>query len=162
MLLSKEEGVLSMEIAKGMDEEVVRKIRVPLGEGIAGKVAKEGRPTLITGKAKDEEYTNLRAGTGVKSAICVPLIAASRVIGVINVNSSATTQDFTNEDLERLTSLAGLAAEVIQRSGDYEQMRADAAKFTFWKEMETTARRYRARPHMLCIPLRRGPQKALS
>jgi GAF domain-containing protein len=134
MLIS--EGTLRVEIAKGMDEEVVRKIRVPLGEGISGKVAVEGRPLLISGKARGKEFDRAMERSDVKSAMCVPLVVNGEVIGVINVSSSESTHVFTNEDLNFLTSLARLAAEVIQRSNEYERLRVDSAKFTFWKEVD--------------------------
>lgn len=139
MLISREDGMLRMEIAKGMDEEVVRKVRVPSGVGISGKVARDGKPLLITGKAtpkKDENFSPARDRSDVKSAMCVPLIVHNEVIGVINVSSSESSLVFTDKDLAFLMSLAGLAAEVIQRSNEYEKMRVDAAKFTFWKEAD--------------------------
>lgn len=137
MLIAQDEGTLRVEIAKGMDEEVVRKIRVPLGEGISGKVALEGKPALVSGKAKSENYARLMERSDVKSAMCVPLIVNGAVIGVINVSSSESKHVFTNEDLRFLTSMASLAAEVIQRSNEYERLRIDAAKFTFWRDVDS-------------------------
>ena len=137
MLLSKEDGKLHMELAKGMDEEVVRKIRVELGDGISGKVAKEGKPIMIAGKASGGEFDNLRERRDAKSALCVPLMVGGKVTGVINVSSGASSHAFTDDDLASLTRLSSLAAEVIARSSEYEQMKVDASKFTFWKEMET-------------------------
>jgi len=136
MLLSTDDDSLRVEIAKGMDEEVVRKIRVPLGEGISGKVAKEGKSLLISGRAKGEEFAHLMERSDVKSAMCVPLIVSGKVIGVINVSSNESSHIFTEEDLDFLSNLAGLAAEVIYRSNEYEKLRVDAAKFTFWKEID--------------------------
>ncbi|MBI5642894.1 MAG: GAF domain-containing protein [Deltaproteobacteria bacterium] len=137
MLISPEERMLRVEIAKGMDEEVIRKIRVPLGEGISGKVAREGKPLLISGKARGGEFARPMERSDVKSAMSVPLIVNGEVIGVINVSSSESVHVFTNEDLQFLTSLAGLAAEVIQRSNEYEMLRVNAAKFNFWKEIDS-------------------------
>lgn len=137
MLLSPEEGMLRVEIAKGMDEEVVRKIRVPLGEGISGKVALDGKPVLVSGKAKGVDYSRLMERSDVKSSMCVPLVVNGEVIGVINVSSSESQHVFTNDDLRFMTSMAGLAAEVIQRSNEYERLRIDAAKFIFWKEVDS-------------------------
>ncbi|MEK7772981.1 MAG: GAF domain-containing protein, partial [Deltaproteobacteria bacterium] len=137
MLLSEEEGMLRVEIAKGMDEEVVRKIRVPLGEGISGKVASEGKPRLIAGKAKVDDYERPMDRSDVKSAMSVPLIVNGETIGVINVSSSESPHAFTSEDLNFLSSMAALAAEVIKRSNEYERLRVDAAKFTFWKEVDS-------------------------
>lgn len=137
MLFSREDMALRMEVAKGMDEEVVRKIRVPLGEGISGKVAKTGKPLMITGKASEEEFSSLYERRDANSALCVPLVSTSGVIGVINVNS-AGSYAFSDEDLHFLSTLAGLAAEVIDRSCEYERLRLDSAKFALWKELETS------------------------
>ncbi len=136
MLLSPDDNMLRVEIAKGMDEEVVRKIRVPLGEGVSGRAALDGKPLLVSGKANGGEFHNARDRSDVKSAMCVPLVVDGAVIGVINVSSSESMHMFTERDLSFLSSMAALAAEVIQRSNDYERMRIDAAKFTFWKDAD--------------------------
>jgi len=135
MLLS-DEGTLRVEIAKGMDEEVVRKIRVPLGDGVSGKVAAEGKPMLISGKTDGTRFSRAMDRSDVKSAMCVPLLVHGEVIGVVNVNSSESKHSFTEKDLTFLSSLSSLAAEVIQRSNEYEKLRVDSAKFTFWKEID--------------------------
>ena len=57
IMLLTEEKTLRVEIAKGMDDEVVRKIRVPMGEGISGRVWATGKPHLISGKARTEEFS---------------------------------------------------------------------------------------------------------
>lgn len=137
MLLDKKDNLLKVETAKGIDEEVARTIQVKIGEGISGKVAQSGEPLLISGKAQDEDFKSLRSRHDVKSALCVPLIAGKETIGVINVNSSASHHAFTQIDLQYLTTLSGFAAEVIKRSSEMEEMRIDAAKFSFWKEIET-------------------------
>lgn len=137
MLVTGDEGTLRVEIAKGMDEEVVRKVRVPIGDGVSGKVAKFGKPLLVSGKANNEKFQRPMDRTDVKSAMSVPLIVNGEIIGVINVSSSESSHNFTGEDLNFLTSLAGLAAEVIQRSNEYEKLRVDAAKFSFWREADS-------------------------
>lgn len=135
MLLDKENKSLKVEIAEGMEEEIARKIKVPLGTGIAGKVAQDGKPLLISGKPSEEEFQHLR-GSGVKSALCVPLIINEAVIGVINVNSAESTHAFTQDDLAFLTRLAGLASEVMLRSKEYEEMKSDTANFNAWKKVD--------------------------
>ncbi len=137
IMLLTEEKTLRVEIAKGMDDEVVRKIRVPIGEGISGKVAATGKPMLVSGKARSGDFSRPMDRSDVKSAMCVPLIVNGEFIGVINVSSFESTHAFTEDDLGFLTSLAGLAAEVIQRSNEYESLRVDSAKFTFWKEVDS-------------------------
>ncbi|MDH4227355.1 MAG: GAF domain-containing protein [Deltaproteobacteria bacterium] len=136
MLVDKAEGALKIEVARGMDEEIIRKVNVKLGDGVSGKVAKDGRPILINGRAKEEEFGRLGTRRGASSAICVPLTIESGVIGVLNVNSSGSKKTFTDADMELLKNLSGLAAEVINRAGEFEKMRIEAAKFDLWKKLE--------------------------
>ena len=136
MLLDREGKYLHVDIAEGMEEEIVRKIKVPLGEGIAGKVAQDGKPLLISGKASEEKFQHIRERSDVKSALCVPLRMNGNIIGVINVGSRESTHAFTQDDLAFLTRLSGLASEVILRSKEYEEMKWDTVKFTIWKEVD--------------------------
>ncbi|MBI5049096.1 MAG: GAF domain-containing protein [Deltaproteobacteria bacterium] len=136
MLIDRDSKCLKVEIAEGMEEEIIQKIKVPLGEGIAGRVAQNGKPLLISGKASEDNFQNIRERSDVKSALCVPLIINGQVIGVINVNSRESIHAFTEEDLAFLTRLAVLAGEVILRSKEYEEMKWDTVKFTLWKEID--------------------------
>lgn len=136
MLLDEQGKYLKVEIAEGMEEEIVRKIKVPLGEGIAGKVALDGRPLLISGKASEEEFRHIRERSDVKSALCVPLVINKSVIGVVNVNSRESMRAFTQDDLAFLTRLASLASEVILRSKEYEEMQWATVKLDNWKEID--------------------------
>ena len=135
MLLDKDGKHLKVEIAEGMEEEIIRKVQLPLGVGIAGKVAQDGKPLLISGKASEIEFQRVKERSDVKSALCVPLIMNGTVIGVINVNSTESIHTFTQDDLAFLTRLAGLATEVILRSKEYEEMRWNTIKFSLWKEI---------------------------
>ncbi|MDP2681232.1 MAG: GAF domain-containing protein [Deltaproteobacteria bacterium] len=135
MLLDKDSKYLKVEIAEGMEEEIIRKVKLPLGIGIAGKVAQDGKPLLISGKASEIEFQRVKERSDVKSALCVPLIMNGTVIGVINVNSTESIHTFTQDDLAFLTRLAGLATEVILRSKEYEEMRWNTIKFSLWKEI---------------------------
>ncbi len=132
MLLDRDEGVLKIEVASGIDESIKRKVRVEVGEGICGKVVKEGKARIISGRI--EGFPSL--GRNIYNAVCVPLIADEEVIGVINVNSGVPEHIFTQSDRDFLQLLGELAAEAIKRSMEYEHMRLDAAKFSLWKELK--------------------------
>lgn len=64
-------------------ERVIPKI--PLMEGVAGRVAMTGRPELLEDVRTDNTF--LGAVDGIVSEICVPLIDEGRVVGVLNVES---------------------------------------------------------------------------
>ena len=72
MLLDPERRHLCIRVAMGVEPELWPKIRVPLGEGIAGWVAAEGRPLRLRGRADSETYHIVRERTDVESALCVP------------------------------------------------------------------------------------------
>jgi len=125
-----------LEAASGMDEEVIRKIRVPIGSGVSGYVVQHGEAVIISGKANPGKYVRPMERDDAKSAMCVPLKVDNKVFGVINVSSSESAHLYSDEDLEFLSGFAALAGEVIHKSLEYEGIRADAAKFSFWKEID--------------------------
>ncbi len=136
MLVNEEENNLRVEAASGMDEEVIRKIRVPMGTGVSGYVAQKGKAVIISGRADPRRFMKPMERDDAKSAMCVPLMVDRRVFGVINVSSSESPDLYSDDDLEFLSRFASLAAEVIYKSIEYEAIRSDAAKFAFWKEID--------------------------
>ncbi|MFQ5427350.1 MAG: GAF domain-containing protein [Thermodesulfobacteriota bacterium] len=136
MLVNEAENNLRVEAASGMDEEVIRKIRVTLGSGVSGYVAQKGKAVIISGKADPGEYIRPMDRNDAKSAMSVPLKVDNKVIGVINVSSSESPSLYSKEDLAFFSGFAALSSEVIYKSLEYEGIRSEAAKFSFWKEME--------------------------
>jgi diguanylate cyclase (GGDEF)-like protein len=135
MLLDPEEQVLKIEVAEGIPPEVVPTIRCPLGEGIAGKVAREGKPLLLSGRADDRTFNILRTREDVKSALCVPLTINGQTVGVLNLNNLKDLEGFNEEDLAFITKLAAFDAEILLKSQEYEDLRGDARTFRIWKQL---------------------------
>lgn len=86
---------------------------VPLGEGIAGRVAAGGRAW--------------RSEEGARAGMCVPLKSNDRVIGVINVESEQR-EAFTEADERLLTTVAGQLATAIEKVRLFEAERAARAQ----------------------------------
>jgi GAF domain-containing protein len=106
------------------------KIRVPLGHGIAGRVAEDGRPLRLRGKADRQAFQIVRERLDVESAISVPLIFKGRVLGVLNLHHSTQADAFSDESLEFAEQLAHLDAQIIARSQEHEALRSQAARYT--------------------------------
>jgi len=123
MLINRETNMLEIVAAKGLPEEVVNNTRIPIGKGIAGRVAEEGEPILCENietdkrfsKESNEKYTS-------KSFISVPLKVQNRVIGVLNVNNKKSRQKFDEKDLRLLTILADQSAMTIEHAELYKHM----------------------------------------
>lgn len=115
-------GFLELEAAHGLPSGA-RNLRLRLGEGITGWVARVGKPARVGDVTKDKRYFALRPG--VRSELAVPLRVADEVRGVINVDSERLNA-FSEEDQALLQDLATLAAPAIGNTWLYEQEKQKA------------------------------------
>lgn len=127
MLLSADREELSIQVAYGLDEDVVKKARVKVGEGIAGGVAATGTPLLI----EDIEYSGETSKTGqgnhpqyeTKSLISAPMVFEGEVIGVVNCNNKVSGESFYPDDLSLLVTLTEKVVHALGRALYYEDVR---------------------------------------
>jgi diguanylate cyclase (GGDEF)-like protein len=129
MLLDPDAKVLSVRCAIGVEPELWPKIRVALGDGIAGRAAAEGRPIWLRGKADREDFQIVRERFDVESALCVPLMHQQRLLGVLNLHHSQRPDAFSDEDLEFVEELGRLDAEIIARAQEHQTLRSSAARY---------------------------------
>jgi len=115
---------LYFAIAVGNAAESLKNVRLKVGEGIAGWVAKHGEQLIVP-----DVYTDVRFAKRIdemtkwetRSIICVPLRSKHRVLGVIqlvNVNMDG----FSNEEIFFLQSLCDYAAIAIENSRAVEKI----------------------------------------
>ncbi|MFI5315657.1 MAG: GAF domain-containing protein [Myxococcota bacterium] len=128
LLWDAEIGALRVEVALGIEKEVIPKIRVRPGEGIAGRAFAEKRPILLSGKADQRRYDITRERSDVESAISAPLIHGDRVLGVLNLSHSLRRGAFSDEDLEFVTRLAAIDAKIITRAEEYHRLLRDSER----------------------------------
>ncbi|MBP7792128.1 MAG: sigma 54-interacting transcriptional regulator [Candidatus Goldbacteria bacterium] len=119
MLINKEYNVLDILAFKGLDEKVVRKTRLRIGEGITGWVAQIGQPKLVNNTLNDPQYVKIREG--LLSEIAVPIKTEDEIIGVISIDSNKENA-FLESDLEFLTMIAELAAQIIKKDINREKL----------------------------------------
>jgi GAF domain-containing protein/anti-sigma regulatory factor (Ser/Thr protein kinase)/PAS domain-containing protein len=119
LVLDEEEGALRIRAAVGLNAEVEQEIRVPLGHGIAGRIAATGEPRIIGDLSTvDVVSPYLREAGG--SLVGVPLTVKGRVLGVMHV-STLELNAFTEDDLELLGAAADRAALAFERMMIYER-----------------------------------------
>jgi len=118
-------GLLEIEASQGLPAEAAR-LKLRVGEGITGWVARAGQPARVGEVAKDQRYVMVRPD--VRSELAVPLEVQGVVHGVLNVDSDRPDA-FTPNDQELLEALALEAAKVIQNTWLYEQLRLKARLF---------------------------------
>ncbi|MCA9511886.1 MAG: GAF domain-containing protein [Myxococcota bacterium] len=130
MLLDETARELRIRVAVGVERELWPKIRVPLGEGIAGRAAATARPLRIAGRADHADFHIVRERLDVESALCVPLVHEGRVLGVLNLHHSVRTGQFGEDDLAFVEQLAHLDAQIIARAREHEQLRDQASRYS--------------------------------
>ncbi len=130
MLLDAQKGELAIRVASGVEPELWPKIRVKLGEGVAGRAAAEARPIKLRGRADPEQFRLMRERGDVESALCVPLVHDGRVLGVLNLHHTTRADAFDDDDLAFAEQLGRLDAEIIARSEEHECLRRQASRYT--------------------------------
>jgi signal transduction histidine kinase len=129
MLLDTEENVLTIKAAKGMDEQVIKRTRLRLGEGIAGRVAFTGKPLLLTRDEPDKKLQSVRKRDDeINSAISVPLRIEDRIVGTLNVSETSRPSQFSEEDMRALTLFADQAALALEKAQLYRDSQRQLEK----------------------------------
>jgi GAF domain-containing protein/anti-sigma regulatory factor (Ser/Thr protein kinase)/PAS domain-containing protein len=119
LTLDDDEGVLRIRAAEGIGLEIQEVVRVPLGRGIAGRIAVTGEPRIVDDLTQVDVVSDyLRESGG--SLIGVPLSVKGRVLGVMHVSSLAPNA-FTEDDLELLVLAAERAGLAFERMMMYER-----------------------------------------
>jgi PAS domain S-box-containing protein len=109
----------------GYAEEAVRpEIRV--GQGVMGKVARDGRPILVTDVASLPDY--VQGISNARSELDVPMLAREKLIGVFNVESPRPDA-FREEDIVPLMTMAGQAAIAIENARLYDNLRSVSRRY---------------------------------
>jgi signal transduction histidine kinase len=124
LLLDKKTGELHFETAIGVKEREVKPMVVPLDNSIAGWVVKEGKPLLIPDVRKDPRHYHQADDTtkfSTRSILGIPLRVKDKVIGVLEVLNKIDDREFTQDDVETLTTLAAQAAIAIENARLFQQ-----------------------------------------
>jgi signal transduction histidine kinase len=103
-------------------------LRFRPGEGLGGRVAASGEPTVIGDyqeELRDSPFLRVVTETGIRAQVAVPLKVRGAVRGVLYV-SSHSPHRFNEEDQFLLGALADQAAIGIENAGLYEDVRRHA------------------------------------
>lgn len=118
---------IDARVVVGEHCEPLIRLRLPLGQGISGRVAQHGQPILNGRAALDFERSVVGGeGTRLVSVLSVPLISdENEMIGVISLYHERG-RAFTSDDLRLLTMVAHQAAVAIRNARVFEETRESA------------------------------------
>jgi Response regulator with putative antiterminator output domain len=117
LLLDKKKNELVLRASQSESGIYNQKSNTPLGKGIAGRVALTKKPIKVLDVHEDARFLNkdIAVKDGLVSLLSVPMSVDGEVIGVINCYTSEI-YDFTNEDIQMLTTVASQAAIVLKNT----------------------------------------------
>ncbi|GIF62294.1 hypothetical protein Ais01nite_03290 [Asanoa ishikariensis] len=87
LLLDPHARQLVATAAKGLDQEFRPGVRVPVGRGFAGRIARDRRPLIVDDIAEESDTSALVRGGGVRSLLGVPIFGGGQLAGVLHVGS---------------------------------------------------------------------------
>jgi two-component system, NtrC family, sensor kinase len=114
-----------------LPDEVIRGVRIPEGEGIAGRAVRDLRPRQSADLFNDPRvrFRELPRQSGLRAAMAAPLRVGDRAIGVIEVFHDEVHQ-FTAAEEELLVALADQAAIALEHARLYEGLETMVAERT--------------------------------
>jgi two-component sensor histidine kinase len=125
---AKEELVL--RAADETYSSMVGKIRLKLGEGVTGWVARERKPVQVAKKAWQDHrfkyFLEMQEGE-FESLLSVPLLTRGEILGVINVRTRVP-HEYTKNQVRLLSGIANQVAGAIERSRRYRQLEQHAVQ----------------------------------
>lgn len=130
-----EDGRLRIYVAKGLKEEVLRRAQPKVGEGIAGWVAKTGRPLVLRRGAVYKRSLSRPSPERAEAAACLPMKVRGEVIGVLNVKGKE--DGFTEDDVNLLSILASHVAAAIHNVRLYEGLQRKIGELKALSEVAT-------------------------
>jgi HD-GYP domain-containing protein (c-di-GMP phosphodiesterase class II) len=123
MLISKESHELVIRAAKGVPNEVTERTKIPMGEGIAGWVAKTGEPLFVRNIHEDQRFSasphqlNYTSDSFISlpviSVLAIPIKVREEVLGVINLTNKENGASFSYDDFNLATVITAHMASAL-------------------------------------------------
>jgi two-component system, sensor histidine kinase PdtaS len=119
---------------------LIGRLRLKLGEGITGWVARELTPVAIDKEAYNDprfKYLPELKDEGFQSFLSVPMLAKNEVIGVLNVKSRAPHR-YSPKQIRLLSAIAAQAAAAIEGARLQESMSTKLTQLSAISEVSKT------------------------
>jgi HD-GYP domain-containing protein (c-di-GMP phosphodiesterase class II) len=126
LLLNEKCDELVFEVALGERGREVKEVRLKVGEGVAGWVARTGQSTVVSDVRRDPRFSrrvDVRTHFVTRNMICVAVKSRDRIIGVLQAINRRTDRPFDGEDQRLFESLARQVGIAIENARLYEEVK---------------------------------------
>lgn len=125
LLVDEKNKQLYFEVALGEKGDKIKEVRLNIGEGIAGWVAKHGRPLVINDVARDKRFqsnVDKKSRFKTRDMVCVPVRIKGKVIGVLQAINRIGSP-FEKEDMRLFQLFSNQVAIALDNARLYEEIR---------------------------------------
>jgi RND family efflux transporter MFP subunit len=125
-LVSAEGNEISFAQQAGEDPTTQADARLPLGEGLLGQIAQQGKPQVIEDASQEELLAErLKAGGDfrMQTVMAAPLRKDEEIIGLVELVNKLDGSSFNEDDLFFLTSVCEQAAVALHNANLLESER---------------------------------------
>jgi signal transduction protein with GAF and PtsI domain len=131
---------LILRASKNPHQKILGKIKLKLGEGITGWVAKEKKPVAIPKNASDDprfKFFHDLPEDRYQSFLSVPIISRNETIGVINVQHKRP-HEHSPDEIALLSTIAQQVGYTIDNARLYEETKRHASQLETLAEVSKT------------------------
>jgi signal transduction histidine kinase len=118
-LVDEQTGELFLEASRGIEDDYIKRMRLPVMDTLAGKAIETGKPLHVS---RNNGGTRVKVKTGylVEAVIYVPLILGGVPFGVLSVAHHKPGSLFSPDEERLIAAVADLTAVAVQNSRLYE------------------------------------------
>src|SRR5438552_8816789 len=120
---------LLLTATNGVNENLVGKVKMRVGEGITGWVAETRQPAIVADVSQELHWKWVPGldEDRFHSMLSVPIESGPRLVGVLNAQA-AERREFIAGDIDFLRAIAGQVAGILERSELQRRMEAQLAE----------------------------------
>ena len=129
LLVDEDTDELVFAVVHGEARDRLSGYRMPPGKGIAGWVATNKRPLVLTNVREDSRFypkIDEAFGFHTRSLAAIPLLDGDRILGVLEAVNKNYDREFTDVDHDLLMIVAHLASVALTRAEAYTEETAEA------------------------------------
>lgn len=127
LLLDPQTQELYFAVTVGVEHELLKGVRLKMGEGIAGVVAQTKKPIFIPEVCEDERFCQKVddiTGFDTRSIIALPLLVRGEVVGVFEVINVENQEFFREQYLPLLEILGDYVAIAVDNVHNLQKLQA--------------------------------------
>lgn len=118
--LDDERQELFFRVVRGPSAPEIRGLRVPLGQGIVGDVARSRRAEIVNDVGADPRWRgDSDDDFRTRAILTVPLVAHGRSVGVLQLLNPVGKEGFSPDDLRRMRLFGGALAHALDNARLY-------------------------------------------